>query len=278
MRLSALLVSSLLSTSAMAAEGGPPPPPPRPGSAAPAAPAAAATPGTPAAPAIKFPATVKTDDEKTIYALGLTLGKNLVSFSLSKHEQDIFKQALTEAITNPSKTDAPAVMQSYSQKFKDLLVTRQKKKSEDFLAKAGKEKGAQTLPSGLIFTSITEGTGATPAATDKVKVNYKGTLADGTEFDSSYKRGQPAEFQLNQVVPCWTEGIQKMKVGGKAKLVCPSKIAYGDNGHPPVIPPAAALTFEVELLGTSPGAPTPPGGMSGGLPPQHPGGMPPGHP
>jgi FKBP-type peptidyl-prolyl cis-trans isomerase FkpA len=95
---------------------------------------------------------------------------------------------------------------------------------------------------------IQPGTGASPSASDSVKVNYRGTLIDGTEFDSSYKRNQPAQFPLSGVIRCWTEGVQKMKVGGKARLVCPSDIAYGDKGHPPVIPGGATLIFEIQLL------------------------------
>lgn len=105
----------------------------------------------------------------------------------------------------------------------------------------------ETLPSGVTVTQLKEGTGAHPSATDTVTVNYRGTLANGTEFDSSYKRGQAASFPLNRVVPCWTEGLQKMKVGGKAKLVCPPATAYGDRSIG-AIPPNSTLTFEVELL------------------------------
>jgi FKBP-type peptidyl-prolyl cis-trans isomerase FkpA len=102
--------------------------------------------------------------------------------------------------------------------------------------------------SGLVYKSVKDGTGASPTATDVVRVHYKGTFPDGKEFDSSYKRGQPAEFPLNRVIKCWTEGVQKMKVGGKAQLVCPPGIAYGERGGGP-IPPNATLHFEVELLG-----------------------------
>ena len=107
---------------------------------------------------------------------------------------------------------------------------------------------AETLPSGVKVTHTLVGTGANPKASDAVKVHYRGTLANGTEFDSSYKRGQPATFPLSRVVPCWTEGMQQIKVGGKATLTCPPATAYGDRGAGGVVPPNATLTFEVELL------------------------------
>ena len=111
------------------------------------------------------------------------------------------------------------------------------------------QPAAVTLPSGLIYQSLQEGSGASPSATDTVRVHYRGTLADGgKEFDSSYARGEPAEFPLNRVIPCWTEGVQKMKVGGKARLTCPPAIAYGARGAGGVIPPNATLNFEIELL------------------------------
>jgi FKBP-type peptidyl-prolyl cis-trans isomerase FkpA len=119
------------------------------------------------------------------------------------------------------------------------------------LAAAAKDKGAVKTASGLVYQSLKDGSGASPAATDTVKVNYRGTLTDGKEFDSSAKNGGPVSFPLNKVIPCWTEGVQKMKVGGKAKLTCPSAIAYGSRGAGGVIPPDATLVFEVELLSIS---------------------------
>ena len=114
---------------------------------------------------------------------------------------------------------------------------------------AAKEAGAVVTPSGLVYRSLKDGKGASPGATDTVKVHYRGTFPDGREFDSSYKRGEPIEFPLNGVIKCWTEGVQKMKIGGKAKLTCPSSIAYGERGAGGgVIPPNATLQFEVELL------------------------------
>ena len=114
-------------------------------------------------------------------------------------------------------------------------------------AAAGTEM--ETLASGVTVAHTTVGTGAMPTATDRVKVHYRGTLVDGTEFDSSYARNQPAVFPLNQVIRCWTQGLQKMKVGGKAKLTCPSATAYGERGAGGMVPPNATLTFDVELLG-----------------------------
>lgn len=119
------------------------------------------------------------------------------------------------------------------------------------LEAAAKEPGAVVTASGLVYLSIKAGTGDSPTASDTVKVNYRGTFPDGREFDSSYKRNQAIEFPLRNVIPCWTEGVQLMKVGGKAKLTCPSAIAYGPRGAGSAIPPNATLLFEVELLGIS---------------------------
>lgn len=118
-----------------------------------------------------------------------------------------------------------------------------------FMAAAALAQGAATTTrSGLVYQSLKEGSGASPAATDVVRVNYRGTFQDGREFDSSYKRGTPAEFPLNGVIACWTEGVQLMKPGGKAKLTCPPAIAYGERGAMGVIPPNATLNFEIELI------------------------------
>jgi FKBP-type peptidyl-prolyl cis-trans isomerase FkpA len=116
-------------------------------------------------------------------------------------------------------------------------------------AAAAKEPGAVVTTSGLVYRSLKDGSGASPKASDQVKVHYRGSFPDGREFDSSYKRGEPATFPLSAVIPCWTEGVQRMKVGGKAKLTCPAPIAYGAAGAGRVIPPNATLLFEVELLG-----------------------------
>jgi FKBP-type peptidyl-prolyl cis-trans isomerase FkpA len=117
------------------------------------------------------------------------------------------------------------------------------------LAAAAKEPGAKVTPSGLVIQMMKEGNGAQPNASSTVRVHYKGAFPDGKEFDSSYKRGEPIEFPLSGVIKCWTEGVAMMKVGGKAKLTCPSSIAYGASGAGGVIPPNATLVFEVDLLG-----------------------------
>jgi len=130
-----------------------------------------------------------------------------------------------------------------------LLCTTARADDSAALAAAAKEAGAVKTDSGLIYKSVKEGAGASPAATDVVRVNYRGTFPDGKEFDASAAHGGPATFPLNRVIPCWTEGVQKMKVGGQAKLTCPSAIAYGARGAGGVIPPNATLVFEVELVG-----------------------------
>jgi FKBP-type peptidyl-prolyl cis-trans isomerase FkpA len=187
----------------------------------------------------------KTDDEKTLYALGFSIGESLRTFSLSKSEVELVKKALTDGAMGEK---SPVSMEEYGPKIRELASARAKKAGDEYLAKAAKEKGAQKTSSGLVYIPIKEGTGKKPSESDTVKVNYRGTLTTGEEFDSSYARGEPAEFPLNGVIKCWTEGVGKMKAGGKSKLVCPADIAYGDRGAPPKIPPGATLVFEVELL------------------------------
>ena len=215
-----------------------------------AAPAAQTAPQSASAP--KAAATVlETDEEKTVYALGLQVYRSLAPFDLSPAEVELIERALTDAAAGKPAVDVNAwvpKLQPFGQARSARVAEQQKAASKAYLAKAVTEPGALKTESGLIYRDIQPGTGASPKATDTVKVNYRGTLIDGTEFDSSYKRNQPAQFPLSGVIKCWTEGVQKMKVGGKARLVCPSDIAYGDNGHPPAIPGGAALIFEIELL------------------------------
>ena len=194
----------------------------------------------------------KTEDEKVLYALGLVVSQNLSWFNLSETELKMVEQGMQDgALKKAQKVD----LQTYGPKIQDLQKTRmttlaaaEKKAGEAYLAKAAGEKDAKKLPSGVIVTTLKPGTGPSPAATDKVKVHYHGTLTDGTVFDSSVQRGEPTSFPLDKVIKCWTEGVQQMKVGGKARLVCPAEVAYGDRGAPPRIKPGATLVFEVELL------------------------------
>lgn len=204
-----------------------------------------------AVPAVAQPK-LETDDQKTVYAIGLALAQSLQPYYLTPDEVKLVQAGLSDGLSNQPKVD----IQQYRAKLQQLAQERakaaadvEKKDAQAFLDKSAAEKGAQKTDSGLIFFELAPGTGESPKATDTVKVHYHGTLRDGTVFDSSKERGTPATFPLNRVIPCWTEGVQKMKVGGKAKLICPSSIAYGDRGAPPKIKPGAALVFEVELLG-----------------------------
>ncbi len=179
-------------------------------------------PQAPASP----PVQIQSEDEKALYALGHNFGKGLVIFSLSPAELEVIKRGVADAVNGT----APAVeVNSYLGKLQPLARTRQAKANEAFLAKAAAEKGAITLPSGVVYKELKAGSGASPKVTDTVSVHYRGTLITGEEFDSSHKRNQPAEFPLNGVIPCWTESLQKMKVGGQVKLVCPAKLAYGER-------------------------------------------------
>ena len=187
---------------------------------------------------------LKTDDDKTIYSLGLSIGRSIKIFELSPAEIELVKKGMTDSISGKPEVE----LETYGPKLQALAKARQDKAGMKFLETAAKEKGAVKLPTGIIYKEIKAGTGASPKATDTVKVNYRGTLTSGVEFDSSYKRNEPVDFPLNSVIPCWTEGVQKMKVGGKSQLVCPAKVAYGEQGSPPTIPPNATLVFEVELL------------------------------
>jgi FKBP-type peptidyl-prolyl cis-trans isomerase FkpA len=195
---------------------------------------------------------LETDEQKTLYTLGLLLGRNIKPFALTPEELAIVKSGLTDAVTDAK----PQVeIDAYGPKVNELAQKRAaagaeetKKKGQEFADKVAKEKDATKTPSGIVIRVIKPGTGASPTAGDVVKVHYEGKLIDGTVFDSSIKRGEPAEFPLSGVVPCWTEALQKMKKGEKSQIVCPAAVAYGDRGAPPDIGPGATLSFEVELL------------------------------
>mgnify|MGYP001310851837 CR=1 FL=1 len=193
-----------------------------------------------------------TDEQKTLYALGLAVNQSLSNFNLSEPEFELVKSGITDGfLKRPPKVD----LQAFGLKISELQQARaavvaeaEKKVGAAFLAKAATEPGAKKTESGAILTTIKEGNGATPKVMDMVKVQYLGTLIDGTVFDRSAKQGDPATLRLNDMSKCWLEGVQQMKVGGKSKLVCPSNLAYRDKGLPPLIKPGATLVFEIELL------------------------------
>lgn len=193
----------------------------------------------------------KKDDNKTFYAIGLVIARQLSVFNLTPSELESVKQGITDGVTGKK----PQVkLEEYNGKIQELAKIRRTEYSEklaadakSLTAKMSSEKGSVKTKSGVIYVPEKEGKGTAPALNDKVTVNYRGTLADGKEFDNSYKRGQPAEFQLSNVIACWKEGVAMMKPGGKARLFCPPETAYGENGNA-VIPPNAALIFDVELL------------------------------
>jgi FKBP-type peptidyl-prolyl cis-trans isomerase FkpA len=209
--------------------------------------------GAAAAPkpaALPAPAPLATDDEKTIYSIGISIGQSLSMFNLTPAELELVKRAISD-----SAAGKPAVeLSEWGPKIQPLardraaaVAVKEKASGTEYLAKAAAEPGAVKTESGLVYRELSAGTGESPKATDTVKVHYRGTLVNGTEFDSSYKRNQPAQFPLNGVVKCWTEGVQRMKAGGKSVLACPSDLAYGDQGRPS-IPGGATLIFEIELL------------------------------
>jgi FKBP-type peptidyl-prolyl cis-trans isomerase FkpA len=236
--LPAMLLAQVPATKAPAAKSTAPPP------------AAKSAPKTVTAPK-PAAAALETDEQKTVYALGLRMYQSLAQFDLSPAETDLIKRALSDAAAGKPALDVnewTAKLQPFATARSARVADKEKASSQEYLAKCAAEPGVTKTDSGLVYKDLQPGTGDSPKASDTVKVNYRGTLVNGTEFDSSYKRNQPAQFPLTNVIKCWTEGVQKMKVGGKARLVCPSDIAYGNNGHPPTIPGGATLIFEIELL------------------------------
>jgi len=193
-----------------------------------------------------------TDEQKTLYALGVAVSQSFSAFNLSEPELEQVKAGITDGVLKrPRKVE----LQAYMPKIQQLQQTRagavaeiEKKAAAGFLTKAASEPNTKKTESGILITTIKPGKGASPKPTDTVKVHYHGTLVDGTVFDSSVQRGEPVSFPLGNVIKCWTEGVQQIKVGGKSRLVCPPNLAYGDRGSPPAIKPGATLIFEVELL------------------------------
>ena len=193
-----------------------------------------------------------TDEQKTLYALGLAINQSLSNFSLSEPEFELVKSGITDGFfKRPAKVDLQAFGLKISQLQEaraSVIAEAEKKVGAAFLTKVAAESGAKKTESGAILKTIKEGNGATPKVTDMVKLHYQGTLIDGTVFDSSAKQVEPAMIIVNEMSKCWVEAVQQIKVGGKSKLVCPSNLAYRDKGLPPLIKPGATLVFEVELL------------------------------
>lgn len=193
----------------------------------------------------------KTDAEREIYTIGYLMGRNVAVFALSPAEAKIVQAGVGDsALGAPPKVD----VRFYQPRVNELLTKRleaaaegEKKIGRAYTEKFVKEAKPQAIPGGGWYLETKAGSGPIPAKTDTIKANYRGTTVDGVEFDSSYKRGEPTEFALDHVIACWTNGISMMKIGGKAKLVCPSDVAYGDPGRSG-IKPGATLTFEVELI------------------------------
>jgi FKBP-type peptidyl-prolyl cis-trans isomerase FkpA len=229
---------------------------PKPAAAAPK-PAAAVKPKPAVAAAKPKPAAaaaLTTDDQKAVYALGLMMHGSLAQFDLTAEEMAILTRALGDA-----RAGKPAIelnewgpkIEGLAKSRADRVVGREKSASQAYIDKQMAVPGSVKTETGILYRELTAGTGPSPKASDSVKVHYRGTLRDGKEFDSSYKRNEPAQFPLTGVIKCWTEGVQKMKVGGKSMLICPAELAYGDRGRPS-IPGGAALTFEIELLEIAP--------------------------
>jgi FKBP-type peptidyl-prolyl cis-trans isomerase FkpA len=194
---------------------------------------------------------LSTDQDKTLYAIGLAIGQNVRDFKLTESEVDLVALGLKDSVLG---REPKAELEVYGPRIQQLAQERmqavaaaEKQASDAWVVEQAGLPGAQRSTTGVVVIPISEGTGANPTADSTVRVHYHGTLRDGSVFDSSVERGEPISFPLSGVIPCWTEGVQKIKVGGKAKLVCPSDMAYGDQGSGS-IPGGAALAFEVELL------------------------------
>ncbi|HAU82984.1 MAG TPA: peptidylprolyl isomerase [Betaproteobacteria bacterium] len=195
---------------------------------------------------------LETENQKTLYAIGMIISNQLQTFALSEEELAPIVQGMMDGIKGePSQVD----MGIYEAKINELVAERsaivaakEAAASNSYLEQFESDESIVKTASGALVKMLEEGTGETPGAADTVMVHYEGTLIDGTVFDSSLSRGSPATFPLSGVIPCWTEGLQKIKVGGKAQLICPANTAYGERGVPPKIGPGATLIFEVNLL------------------------------
>lgn len=212
------------------------------------------------APAQDAPAAgaLETEEQKTLYAMGLLISQSLVPLEFSEEELAVVQMGIEDgALGREAKVDLDAFgprVQGMALGRSQAVVDREKAAGAEFLQTVEQEPGAVKTDSGMIYIELEAGTGETPQVTDSVRLHYHGTLRDGEVFDSSREKGEPAIFPLGGVAPCFAEGLQRMKVGGKAKFGCPAELAYGDRGFPGVIPGGASLLFEVELLEIMPQA------------------------
>ncbi|HSM14837.1 MAG TPA: FKBP-type peptidyl-prolyl cis-trans isomerase [Thermoanaerobaculia bacterium] len=196
-------------------------------------------------------APLASDEEKTVYAIGLSIWQNLETLDLTPEELALVQRAISDAASGAKPLVSLDEYQAKLNEFRSARfqarAERAKEAGRAYAEQAAAEAGSRRTESGLVYLETQPGTGDQPAANDSVKVHYTGTFIDGSEFDSSHKRGEAATFPVSRVIACWTEALQMMKVGGKARIVCPSDIAYGDRGRGP-IPGGSTLVFDVELL------------------------------
>jgi FKBP-type peptidyl-prolyl cis-trans isomerase FkpA len=190
------------------------------------------------------------DQERLLHALGVSLGRSVESFALTPEELKVVARGLEESGTSTADLEALLPrLKEFELKRRERRLAQEKERGKAYVATLlASQKDATQTSSGLVYQTVSEGIGPSPSSVDTVRVHYRGRLIDGREFDSSYRTGQPAQFALRGVVPCWTEGLQRMKANGRARLVCPPSIGYGDRGNPPRIPGGATLVFDVELL------------------------------
>ncbi|NLH39411.1 MAG: FKBP-type peptidyl-prolyl cis-trans isomerase [Elusimicrobia bacterium] len=192
-----------------------------------------------------------TPSYSSAYMLGAAVTRNLSEYQFTKEEIQQLIKGFTDGMQkklNYKEVINYEKVNNFINEKKNLNVNKNKKDGENYLSNMSKEKGAKKLDGGLVMISSNEGTGDIPLSTDVVRVNYNGYFINGNTFDSSYKRGEPVDVTLNQVIPCWTKALTNMRVGSKARIGCPSDLAYGDNGIDPVIPGGSTLIFDVELL------------------------------
>jgi FKBP-type peptidyl-prolyl cis-trans isomerase FkpA len=194
-------------------------------------------------------------DREIFYALGALLGVRVAGMGLSEKEQWVVRQGFADAAAGKKLKLRDPDLELWGPRVDAAMarrvnpkVTAEKDRGAAFARKAAAEEGAQVLPSGVVVRTLKPGQGPNPAPTDRVRVNYEGKLIDGTKFDASADHGGPAELRLDQVIRCWGDGVPKMRVGEKMRLICPSSVAYGDQGRPPQIPGGATLIFEIDLL------------------------------